>query len=89
MTYSKDATVYTFKIYDNNMLTDECNFNADSSNEFSFTGTIQEFGETLAYGDFYQEDILEALQEFEKDTTAKITLCGRKYDSIVFHKIED
>ena len=52
--------------------------------EQSFTGTLQEFGERLSYGDFFQEDIKESIKEFEADKTKQGHLSGRKYDSIAY-----
>lgn len=82
MTYSDDKTIYTISIYDGNFLTNECDFEEVGDCEQSFTGTLQEFGERLSYGDFFQEDIKESIKEFEADKNKQGYLRGRKYDSI-------
>lgn len=86
MKYSDDKTVYTISIYDGNFLTDECDFEEVDDYEQSFTGTLQEFGERLEYGDFLQEDIKESIKEFESDKSPDKQghLSGRKYDSIAY-----
>lgn len=84
MIYSNDKTIYTISIYDGNFLTDECDFEEADDYEQSFTGTLQEFGERLSYGDFFQEDIKESIKKFEADKTKQGHLSGRKYDSIAY-----
>lgn len=84
MIYSNDKTIYTISIYDGNFLTDGCDFEEVDDYEQSFTGTLQEFGEGLSYGDFFQEDIKESIKEFEADKTKQGHLSGRKYDSIAY-----
>lgn len=84
MIYSNDKTIYTISIYDGNFLTNECDFEEVDDYEQSFTGTLQEFGERLSYGDFFQEDIKESIKEFESDKTKQGHLSGRKYDSIAY-----
>lgn len=89
MKYSSNPKEYTFKIYDGNFLTDECDFEETDNCEQEFTGTIQEFAERLSFGDFFQEDILESIKEFEKDLTKEGHLSGRKYDSISYEIKKD
>lgn len=89
MVYSENPKTYTFHIYDGNCLCDDC-FEFEETDEcLTFTGTLQEFGEQLEYGDFLQEDIKSSIEEFEKHPKGTGYLPGKKYDSIGYETVSD
>ena len=67
MKYSEDTKVYNIIVEDD---CDDCyvNNNPDieelDDNKFKFTGTLQEFGESLESCGYRQEDIKESIDEF-------------------------
>lgn len=82
MKYSKDTTVYKYTICDGNLLTDECGFEEKEDGNLFFEGTLQDLGESLSYGDFFQTDIKAMIKQLEKDKTQFVLLDGRYGDSI-------